>query len=379
METNFEGKSMKIKTITCHDVYNVGASLQAYALMAYLCDLGHDIEIIDYKPKYLSAHYKICAVNNERYKRNIILRLVYILAKLPSRLMLLKRKRVFDRFKVDYLRITKKRYVSNEEMKNDLPEADIYFAGSDQIWNTVFSNGKDPAFYLDFVPDAKIKASYAASFATETISNELKEIVSKRLKRLDAISVRESSGLDILKDCGIENGVQVLDPVFLLDKVYWERMCVDIPSKDEYLLVYDFDNNDIIRELAKKTADNHKLKIFSVFKSDYADKEIRNIGPLEFISYIKNAKFIISNSLHATAFSIIFEKEFFVINREESINTRMRDLLLLLSIRDRIISNRAIVERILPINYKTVNSILKELVGESKKYIDRVLERTVNN
>ena len=54
---------MKIKTITCHDVYNYGASLQAYALMSYLKQLGHDVEIIDYKPDYLNNHYKLKVVN----------------------------------------------------------------------------------------------------------------------------------------------------------------------------------------------------------------------------------------------------------------------------------------------------------------------------
>ena len=58
---------MRIRIITCHDVYNAGASLQAYALMQYLKDRGHEVKIIDYKPDYLSRHYSLKAVNNPEY------------------------------------------------------------------------------------------------------------------------------------------------------------------------------------------------------------------------------------------------------------------------------------------------------------------------
>ena len=91
---------MKIKTITCHDVYNVGASLQAFALQEYLRSLGHNVEIIDYKPEYLSRHYSLTAVNNPRYRKPL-LRELYILLKLPKRLRKQKseKKAAFDRFK----------------------------------------------------------------------------------------------------------------------------------------------------------------------------------------------------------------------------------------------------------------------------------------
>lgn len=365
---------MKIKTITCHDVYNCGASLQAYALMKYLQRLGHDVEIIDYKPNYLSQHYKLCSINNPKYKKNIILMLAYILLKLPERLLSLKRKWNFDNFKYTYLNITKQRYSSNEDLKHNLPDADVYFAGSDQIWNTLFKNGKDPAFYLDFVPDDRIKASYAASFATEDISCVYMEEISKRLKRLDAISVRESSGLDILKTCGIENGIQVLDPVFLLHKYEWVKMCVETPNRDNYLFVYDFDESSLIQQIAMRIASENNLKIYTVFKSKYADKHIKNITPREFVSYIKNAKYVLSNSFHATAFSIIFEKQFLVVNRNENINTRMRDLLLDLKIDKRLISNKNKLEdELTPINYDVVLKKIDILISKSKKYINHVL------
>ena len=364
---------MKINTITCHDVYNSGASLQAYALMKYLQGFGHDVKIIDYKPEYLSRHYKLWIVANPKYEKNMILKIIYLLLKLPGRLWALKTKKVFDNFKNQYLDITETRYKSNEELKENLPEADIYIAGSDQIWNATFPNGKDEAFYLDFVPNNKIKASYAASFATETFPEELKQKTSKMLSQFDYISVREKSGLDILKNMDINNGVQVLDPVFLLNKDHWDKMCIDINCTGKYLLVYDFDNNPLIKEIAIKISKEKGLKIYTIFKSDYSDKVISQMGPIEFISYIKNAEFIISNSFHGTAYSLIFEKEFIVTNRVDKINTRMRDLLSEIGISERLVSNIDEINCLEKLNYSDIKYNIDKLIKQSKLYLDKVI------
>ena len=212
---------MKICTITCHDVYNVGASLQAYALQTYLKLLGHDVKIIDYKPDYLSKHYRLDIVGNPKYDKPF-LKQAYLLAKLPGRLRMLPRKKAFDSFTAKYLDLTK-RYTSNEELKKEPPEADAFLAGSDQIWNPLFPNGKDPVFYLDFALHG-IRASYAASFAVDEFPQELREVTAQYLKRFDHIAVREKSGLSVLKTLGITNAVTVLDPVFLLDRAQWGAM-----------------------------------------------------------------------------------------------------------------------------------------------------------
>ena len=215
---------MKICTITCHDVYNHGASLQAYALMTYLKNKGNDVEIIDYKPDYLSGHYKLFSIDNPKWERNILTKVIYLSLKIPYKIPGLKRKKEFDKFTKKYLNITGKRYISNEELKADMPKADAYLCGSDQIWNSFYKNGRDKAFYLDFVPDNKIKASYAASFATDFIEDKYKEIVRSNVSRLDGVGVREISGVKILHDLGIENAINVLDPVFLLDKDEWDKI-----------------------------------------------------------------------------------------------------------------------------------------------------------
>ena len=127
---------MKISTITCHDVYNHGASLQAYALMTYLNNQGHNVEIIDYKPYYMGNLYKLSNIDNPAWEKNFISKSIYLTLKLPGRLISLKRKKNFDDFTKKYLNVGNYTYESNEDLKSNLPDSDIFICGSDQIWNS---------------------------------------------------------------------------------------------------------------------------------------------------------------------------------------------------------------------------------------------------
>lgn len=371
---------MRIKTITCHDVYNVGASLQAYALSSYLQRLGHDVEIINYKPDYLSRHYNLTCVGNSRYDKPVLKQL-YLLLKLPGRLKAKysRRKKEYDYFTSNYLLCTKEKYQSNDELKQNPPIADVYFAGSDQIWNTVFNNGKDPAFYLDFVPEGCVKASYAASFATDDIDEKWKPKIVAWISKINYISVREKSGIDILNKLGIKGHIQVLDPVFLLNRIEWEQIEKGVVGSDRYILVYDFDRNESLKLFAKKIARELNCKIYSVLSCDYANKCFDQEGPQAFINLIHNAEFVISNSFHATAFSIIYQKQFVVFERNEKINTRMRDLLDMFNLKNRLIKSIDELTEDIIIEYALVNMELSYYIKKSKEYIACVLERGKKN
>lgn len=360
---------MKICTITCHDVYNVGASLQAYALQTYLKSLGHDVRIIDYKPDYLSKHYRLDIVGNPKYDKPFV-REAYLLAKLPGRLRTLPRKKAFDRFTAKYLELTK-RYTSNEALKQEPPEADVYFAGSDQIWNPLFPNGKDPAFYLDFVQQG-VRASYAASFAVDEFPQALHNVTAQYLGRFDHIAVRETSGLSVLKTMGITDAVSVLDPVFLLPRAQWAAMA-ERPEgcEDPYLLVYDFDNSASLRALAERIAAETGWRIYSVLDLPYAERCFPLCGPETFLGLVQGAAFVLSNSFHATAFSVIFEREFAVVKRTEKINTRMRDFTALLGLSDHMVTETASVP--LHTDWTQVERRLADEILQSKAYIDEVL------
>lgn len=366
---------MKIYTITCHDVYNHGASLQAYGLMKYLTNEGHDVEIIDYKPDYMSNHYKLSLVANPAWGTNIVKKAIYLTLKLPGRMISLKRKKNFDVFTKKYLPLTESRYQSNEELKQYLPEADAYFCGSDQIWNSLHQNGRDKAFYLDFVTQDKIKASYAASFATDDISDTYKPMVREKLNELDGVAIREKSGVQIAKKLGIEHAINVVDPVFLLDKHEWNRLATK-QFKEKYILVYDFDKSSVIEKIATEMARKTGYKIYTINadKAKYADKCFNYDGPEIFVSLVRDAQYVIANSFHGVVFSIIYETNFIVVNRTENINTRMRDLLDDLGLEHRLVNKEIKVTDLLQdINFEKCKQILHQKISFSKGYIQGVL------
>ncbi len=359
---------MKIKTITCHDVYNHGASLQSYALMKYLQCLGHEVEIIDYKPDYLSNHYNFFSVGNAKFSKNIFIKSLYLIAKIPERIFSLRRKSSFDRFKIKYLTLTTSRYNNNEELRNNPPIADTYICGSDQIWNTLHENGKDPAFYLDFAPTKSKRIAYAASLATDKIYNGHDEFIIKKVSNLDQVGVRESSGVSILNELGVRGVKHVMDPAFLLDSQQWNTVASGEFS-DNYLLVYDFDNSEEIKNKALEISKKEGWKIYSVNpgKFEYADKRFDNVGPDVFLSLIRDAKLVISNSFHAVVFPLIYKVPFIVVNRGEAINERMADML-------KTIGKFNAIELGEVVSYdNTIDTLLRGKIDESKKYLDKAL------
>lgn len=332
-------------TITCHHVYNYGATLQAYALQNYLESLGHEVKIIDFNPWFHCNRYNPFWVSRKAKSRT---------AKLMNKIPLLKyiwqpvvayrhsmfrtwgRKRAFDKFEEAYYHLSQTKYESIEDLRSNPPMADIYIAGSDQIWNTYSENGSEPAYYLDFGVKTIKKISYAASFATNDLKPALRSFVIKQLEKFDHISTRENSGERILEGIGIVNSKVVLDPVFLLDKNKWEELGQKgrwsglQPNK--YILVYDFlGTNNSMTLFIKSYAKEFSLPIVSIndfSPREYADININNAGPLEFLRLIRNAACVISCSFHATAFSVIFEKEFYTFSLiGQNNSSRMEDFL----------------------------------------------------
>lgn len=372
---------MKIKTITCHNVFNFGASLQAFALMNYLTSLGHNVEIIDYMPSYIRKNLGLFAIG-PKYKRNIFIALAFYCYVVPIRIMQYKARRKFKLFLDEYLHLTK-RYNSFKELNEMPPLADVYFCGSDQIWNTNINNGLDPAFYLGFCPYKSTKASYAASFSISEIPQEHHEFVKDMLNNLDFISVRERTGLEICKDFGFRNAKIVCDPVFLIDKSQWLSM-VYKPKYENYIFVYDQENSSSIRNLALALSKQKGMKIVALknlYPMRWADFQEKNAGPIDFISLIANADIVISNSFHCTAFSIILERQFFVINRtHQKVNSRMKDLLSLFRISNRMINDfEEIKNGFIQINYENIKPILNEIKKQSKAFINNVLNSAQTN
>ena len=312
---------MVIKTLTCHDVYNYGASLQAYALQEFLKQQGHNIKIIDYIPGYIKHVPKFWEIRtSSKYlhivKYNPILRLVYSLIVLKRYRSWEDRRNRFDWFTKTYLNLTRK-YTSISELRQAPPDGDCYIVGSDQVWNSYLQNGRDDAFFLDFGDNKITRISYAASFGTSSIHPDYVDYTKEKLKHFNALSIREKSGVDMVEKLGFK-ARQVIDPVFLLEKEDWSALAESamIHNGDRYVLLYQiYRGNKLMKEIAQNISQRYSCKIIAVrttFNVEYADRNVRDAGPLEFLKLIKGATCVVSDSFHATAFSSIFNSPFYV-------------------------------------------------------------------
>lgn len=367
-----------VSTITCHDVCNHGAALQAYALVHFLKCKGFNAQIIDYRPDYLRHEASFWAVDHPVWSRSILRRMIYRFVKFKRNRIFKKRRRAFDTFNEKYFPRTKRIYFSADELRKYPPEADLYICGSDQIWNTLFPNGRDSSFYLDFAPSNRRRISYAASFASETVPPEWCSFIREHIKMLDAVSVRETSALHILEKMGI-SAIHVVDPVFLIEPKEWRKIAEEsslsqILSHEKYLLLYCFDADNTSQStvrIAERIAKSRGLKLFSVNNIKRADRTFYQYGPETFLALIKNASVVVSNSFHGTAFAVILQQEFWVTCRKENINARMIDFLATLGLEDRLIETELNMsgEDNNRIDWTRVHQKLAEQVTRSKDFL----------
>lgn len=367
---------MKINTITCHNVYNYGASLQAFALSDYLSKQGHDVKIIDYMPSYIRRNLGLWAIG-KKWDRNLFYRFAFYCYVVPIRLLQKRTRKKFHSYNKKFLHLTK-RYNSFDELIADPPVADVYFCGSDQIWNPQIENGLDPAFYIEFAPASSIRASYAASFSVSKLADEYKSFIKMELQKMDYISVREKTGVAIINDLGVEKKVvNVMDPVFLIEPKQWKSMTY-VPKYTNYILVYDQENSKAIRDIAlymSRKMNKQVIAFKDLYPRRYADVQIKYADPIDFISFIANADLVITNSFHCSAFSILFEKEFFVIPRaHQKVNSRMSDLLQRLNIKGHMVSDIESLKDAVSIDYTEVRKLLELPKNISKDYIEEVLD-----
>lgn len=315
---------MNIYTITCSNAYNYGAVLQAYALQKYLEKLGHKAVLIDYHPSYLR---KI----SDKYKDKTILKIIRAVLYAPD---YTKSKKVFGDFKKK-IRSTEKTYFSLDELK-DLPKADIYIAGSDQIWNPFMKNGCDPAYYLEFTSGKKI--AFAASIGCSLPVEKYGEYYRQKLSEFSTITVRENETKLFLNRLGIKAEC-VLDPVYLLDKPEWESIC-DTPEKAKYIVVYALHHIQAIYDYARRLAVscNAKMYVISVELKEIRrgnDKFFWNPKVEKFLSLIKNAEAVVTNSFHGVSFGLIFNRPLHIFNTEDD-DLRIKNIIDIFGLEDRL-------------------------------------------
>ena len=282
-----------IGIITLNGNYNFGNRLQNYALQKFLKKMDYNSSTI----------WRINRKNEfkERIKSIIPVKKVY------------RRLRRFRNFNEKFLSID---YINNEQI--DINKYDYYITGSDQVWNPQFKEFNEELF-LTFSPREK-NISFAASFGVDEIPTDRREEFKEYLHSISHISVREESGISIIKSLDKTlNPIRITDPTFLLDKKEWETVMKrpTFFTKKDYVLLYFLGKNEQYNTI-KEYADKCGYEIINLL--DLKDKYYSS-GPSEFLYLINNAKMIFTDSFHSTVFSIIFHKDFMVLGEKMIIKT----------------------------------------------------------
>lgn len=361
---------MRIAVITIIDAPNFGTVLQAYAFCRVLSKSGASVELIRYERKVSEILYL--------FKKRIktapsLLKKVWAI---PAYLILLPFAIIkYNNFLKKNTNLSR-RYKSIAELKKNPPEADVYFTGSDQVWNSCYNNGIDKAFFLDFVPPHKRCYAYAASLGISDFDTVDKSVVKNLLKKYQKITVREECSVQILKNLDIANVDFVLDPVFLLSREEWilfskQRL---FKKKERYVLVYCVgDKLDYVMELASYIAREKGLKLyfveatFNINSLKYkVDKRFNNASIHDFLNCFFNADFAVVSSFHGTAFSLVSGINFFSV-LPNMFNNRQLNLLKYAGLEHLSISEGTVLDnlKIPEIDYTAVYSKINALREKS--------------
>lgn len=314
---------MKIGLITIHYANSYGGCLQALASQAVLSKYG-EVEIIDYKSPALKSTMRLL-----RYSRSprCILHIVKDLARFNARKRLLQK---FRSFMGRYYRLTES--CNDETMLRQLNgKFDFFVCGSDQIWNPGITGG-DRNYLLKFVESGEC-ISFSTSAGSYQFTSDDAFMVGELIAKFKKLSFREKSLVgSIAKISGRSDVCKTLDPTLLLDRGEWFKLLDIKPEviKEKYLFVYTLKKNEALYSIVRHVADKLKLKVVAVDQDPYlrykTDFHIQDAGPVEFLSLLSNAAFIVTNSFHGTAFAINFGVPFVTIKPEAGSN-RVLDLL----------------------------------------------------
>lgn len=338
-----------IGIITILKVNNYGAELQAFALCEKLNRSGLNSEIIDY-PYYKNPRHIKTKLSKPYFKLTLIQRfkeLFFPYLNAFKSIPYLKAKKIrdskFHSFHEEFTPISPEFRKAEQLFSKKDWNYEVFISGSDQIWNP-YSGGSIDPYLLSFVPEGKVRISYASSFGVNSLPENSVDFYKTRLTKYDFLSIREISGTRIVKNLLGLDIPWVLDPTFLLNRDDWEKFAISCEVVERFILIYALTDSDYIKEVARRISSEKGLKIVRLCKNaskEDSDPDIINIidaGPREFLGLFLKASFVLTTSFHGVCFSLNFGVPFFsILKREKNNNSRQIDLLTYLGLESRIL------------------------------------------
>ena len=274
-----------------------------------------------------------------------------------------------------YLNFVKCDYIRDLSQLNN--QFDAFTCGSDVIWNDTF-NRRVGAYFLDFAD--KYRFSYAASFGKAELSKDYISYIGDKIDRLNAISVREQSAVQIAKSFTNKPVKVVSDPVLLLDSKKWSEIAISPSLKEPYIFVYATHLNDTILSFLNKLKAVTNLRVvWAVAGPKQAIKRgiFKVQKPDEWLGLLENAEYVVTNSFHATAFSVLFHKKFYTVvygDKAKGINVRMNDFLNSMELENRIFSDIPSEIDLSEIDFSSPDEKIRLMREDSLEYLRQNLE-----
>lgn len=389
------GKDIKnIGVVTWFNSLNYGTCLQCYSLTAFLEKQGY----YTYVPESFRYYYGF------RHPLETVARIAGKIKEMknpPNEVSSfqaenMKFQEAFEKRKFKNREFAYKynhifRIRNRADFKKMCEKADLFITGSDQIWNPDYVT---PPYLLSFVKKGIPKLAYASSIGMAHIPEKKKYLYKKYLKDFSFIGVREQTAEKELMPLLGRNVVTVLDPSFLLTEQEWAELTVninlDIKKNEKYIFCYFIGTQTGWYQDVKKFAEKRKCKIYCALSESKLIPEcgtlLPEIGVLEFIKYLQQAEYIVTDSFHATALAINLRKKFVVYKRfadslEQSQNSRIIDLLEMFDCKDRIkLDDKNGLEQLDDyINYENILKKLKEKRKESQDLLLKAIQNDKNS
>ena len=357
----------KTGIITLDAAQNYGSVFQAVALCKYLNDYYEETEVIRFTPNFILKHKRYFQIKADSYT-DALKSFLSCLVRFPY---LLKKSSKFSDFRKKHIKYSAVRQIGiicDTSYKR-------YVLGSDQIWNLDLTSW-DKNFFAPFHHDKSTKCSYAASLGITKLEERHEIFLKKYLDTFGLISVREKVGCEeiqrLLPTKKISNNI---DPVFLQPVEFWEAMSSKRIHKKPYVLIYTFNHYKEAIKLARKYSDDIDILLVDdgLKSKGRGVINIKGVGPKEFLSLIKNAELLLTDSFHGTAFAIIFGRQFGVYPFGDT-SSRMENLLSMFGLENQMIDE----EFCFPyVDYSNVNEIISNEQKKTAEYFDKFYKNSV--
>ena len=324
---------MKIQLLSYHFSDNYGALYQAYALREWFRKKGHEAEFLNYHPRYVEEGGNFDRILNPvKWKKNMTIAYLKVSHLYWRHFGYEVQRRAFEEFRRLDLGISGPRSFNAEEL-SEAVDCDMLVCGSDQIWNPSVQKGLDPVYFLQF-PGAQRarRIAYAPSFGRPSLAEEYHAEAGKLIAGLDAVSVREDSGVNIVQQVSGRTALCVPDPTILLGD--FSSLLADRPRPTtSYIFCYALRTDDVIREVAERVAERTGATLISPLSTRQRWKAIgRGVepGPVEWLQLLNGAEMVVTNSFHGVALSIVLNRPFVAValpGRKGAMDERVRHLL----------------------------------------------------